>query len=104
MEPVPTGSLRFVPNAVTLARPMLGAASGLAVYTGEGALGAWLYLAGYLTDVADGWLARRLRVGSARGRQLDGWADVAFHALIGLGLAGRAIDEHTWWVLGALVA
>jgi len=86
-----------------LARPVLGAASAMAVLSGDGALGAWLYLLGYLSDVADGWLVRRLRVGSARGRKLDGVADTIFHALVGAGLLGQAWEERAWWVIAVLI-
>jgi len=93
-----------LPDLVTATRPGLGLVSGLAVATGHGALGGWMYLAGFLSDVADGLLARRLGVQSEAGTVNDGRADVAFHALVGAGLVIAAVREQQWWVLAVLAA
>lgn len=47
---------------------------------------AWLLLISYLTDAIDGYLARRLKITSARGSQLDSFGDqiTFFVGLIGL--------------------
>ncbi|MBI2238198.1 MAG: CDP-alcohol phosphatidyltransferase family protein [Actinobacteria bacterium] len=98
---------QLAPKAVTAVRPVLGALSGLAVYQGSGALATWLYLLGSLSDVTDGLLARTLKVDSRSGRELDGKADIAFHALVSLGLAGRAVrdrDPAVVLVLATLLA
>jgi phosphatidylglycerophosphate synthase len=63
-----------------------------------------MYLAGFLSDVADGLLARKFGVQSEAGTANDGRADVAFHALVGAGLAIAAVREQQWWVLGLLAA
>lgn len=68
-----------------------------------GRLAAWLYLAGYLTDVMDGLLARAFNVASEKGRRLDGFADVAFHAFVGVGLAVAALQVGAWWVVAVLL-
>jgi phosphatidylglycerophosphate synthase len=72
------------------------------VLLGSGGIAAWLYLAGFLTDVGDGLLARSLGVDSRSGTRIDGAADVAFHLLVGIGLAGRAVVDGAWVVLAAL--
>jgi phosphatidylglycerophosphate synthase len=93
---------RIGPGALTLSRPVIGAGCCLAVLLGSGGVAAWLYIAGFLTDVADGLLARSLRVDSESGRRIDGAADVAFHLLVGVGLAGRAVFQGAWTVLAVL--
>ena len=69
----------------------------------NGATGAWLYLAGYVSDVADGFLSRAMKAESDSGAALDGLADVACHAAVGVGLIGAAV-RHGPLVLGILVA
>src|SRR6266699_1838971 len=52
-------SLRcLAPNSLTVARPVVGVMCGVAVYQHRGIIAAWLYLAGFMTDVGDGLLAR----------------------------------------------
>jgi phosphatidylglycerophosphate synthase len=97
-RPVPR-LLGLVPNALTAIRPIIGIASGFAVLTDNGATGAWLYLAGYVSDVADGFLSRAMKADSDLGAALDKWADVAFHAAVGLGLTAAAIRDGPWGVL-----
>jgi CDP-diacylglycerol--glycerol-3-phosphate 3-phosphatidyltransferase len=93
-----------LPDAVSLSRPFWGAACGVAVATGEAGIAGGLYLLGYLSDVLDGWLARRLGVASAAGTRIDGIADELFHLLVGLGLLWYAVTAPAWWVLLAIIA
>jgi phosphatidylglycerophosphate synthase len=93
------GLLGQAPNVLTAARPFIGIASGLAVLTDNGAAAAWLYLAGYGTDVADGFLSRAMKAESDLGAALDRLADVTFHVAVGLGLAGAAVLRGSWGVL-----
>ncbi len=93
------GLLGHAPNALTAIRPFIGVACGFAVLTDNGAAGAWLYLAGYLSDVADGFLSRAMKADSDLGAALDRRADVAFHAAVGLGLTAAAIRDGSWGVL-----
>jgi len=97
---------RLGPDLLTLSRPAIGAAAGLAVAAGQGGLGGWLYLVSYLTDVADGLLARALGVNSPAGQRLDGICDLIAMYAIGLGLVVRAMLDGTWVVvvLVAIVA
>jgi phosphatidylglycerophosphate synthase len=95
-------ALDRTPNALAAIRPIIGVASGIAVSTDNAAIGAWLYLAGYLSDVADGFLARAFNAKSDFGAALDRLADVAFHAAVGLGLICAAVWHGTWGVLVVL--
>jgi phosphatidylglycerophosphate synthase len=92
-----------LPDLVTATRPLWGVACGVAVATDHAALGGVLYLVGYLSDVVDGWLARRLGVASDAGTRLDGIADETFHLAVGLGLVWWAITAPALWVLATLV-
>jgi phosphatidylglycerophosphate synthase len=90
------------PNALAAIRPLIGVASGFAVLTDNGVGAAWLYLAGYLSDVGDGFLSRAMKAESDSGAALDRLADVAFHAAVGLGLIGAAIRHGSVGVLVVL--
>jgi phosphatidylglycerophosphate synthase len=94
---------RLIPDSLTFVRVPIGLAGAWTLIADRGAVAACLYLIGYVTDVADGWTARALRVSSSLGRRLDGIADVTFHALFGVALAIAATDDGMWWVIGVLV-
>lgn len=94
---------RLAPDLLTLTRPVLGIGAGVAVALGAGALGGWLYLTAYLTDVADGLLARALGVSSESGRRLDGVCDLVSMYGVGLGLLVRAVLDGAWVVVVLLV-
>jgi phosphatidylglycerophosphate synthase len=95
---------RLAPDSLTASRPAIGLVAFALLLAGQATAAGWLYLVGYLTDVADGYLARRLGVASDAGTRLDGWCDVAFHGLIGAGLIIRAALDGVWWIVVALVA
>jgi len=95
-------ALNHAPNALAVIRPVIGVASGFAVSTDDGAIAAWLYLAGYLSDVADGFLSRAINAKSDYGAALDRLADVAFHIAVGLGLICAALRHGTLGVLVTL--
>ncbi len=91
-----------LPTAVTLARLILGPAFVFCFYLGVNAsdyffvyVGAVGYAAAALTDMADGYLARRLNSVTSLGALLDPIVDIvnrttALVALIALGIA-------PWW-------
>lgn len=58
----------------------------LAIWLGNRELFTWLLLVSYCTDMIDGFLARRLKITSPRGSQLDSFGDqiTLVIALIGL--------------------
>ncbi len=94
--------MQVAPNALAAIRPIIGIASGVAVLSDNGATGAWLYLGGYFSDVADGFLSRAMKAESDLGAAFDSLADVAFHAAVGLGLTAAAISTGTWGILVGL--
>ena len=65
----------------------------------------WVLLPAMLTDVADGWIARRRHVRSRLGSRLDSVADTL---LLCAGIAGvvafkrEVLVDHAWWCAAAL--
>lgn len=105
-EPLSEQSIRrrrVVPDALTVARPVLGVGAGFAVASGHGAIGGWLYLGAYLTDVLDGLAARTLGVSSEHGRRLDGWADLISMYAIGVGFVVAGARAGAWFVVVLVV-
>jgi cardiolipin synthase len=91
-----------LPTALTLLRFCL--APGIALFLAQQhyALALSVYLAAELTDVADGWLARRLNQITRLGTVLDPIVDILFHSVVFSGLfLGRVIPG---WVLGVALA
>ncbi len=87
-----------LPTALTLLRFCL--APGIALFLAEHhyALALGIYLAAELSDVADGWLARRLKQITRLGTVLDPLVDILFNVVVFGGLfLGRVIPT---WVLG----
>ena len=82
--------MRYLPNALSIARIAMGIIVGLAEVTGYWALALWLFLAAAISDMVDGALARRLDVESDLGHKLDRWGDFTLLAscFIGLVLSG----------------
>jgi phosphatidylglycerophosphate synthase len=70
-----------VPNLLSLTRLPLAVAFPFAIGRGAAASMAVLALAG-LTDVADGWYARRFHQETPIGAVLDGWMDKLFVAAV----------------------
>jgi len=89
------------PSAVSVSRVALAVPFGLALHDGRRVLAlAWLGIAA-LTDVADGFLARRLRASTGLGAYLDASADfvVVMVGLVALGGLG-----FPRWPLGVVIA
>lgn len=63
-------------TAITLSRLAMAALSVGAMRRLDWTAAWWLFLATCLTDIVDGWLARRLRVATRFGRYLDSSTDV----------------------------
>lgn len=95
---------RRIPDSLTVSRVPIGIACGGALVADRVAVAGWLYVIGYLTDILDGWAARRAGVASPWGRRLDGVCDVTFHALVGAGLLARSISDHRWEVTAVVFA
>uniref|UniRef100_A0A8C6U894 Si:dkey-205h13.1 n=1 Tax=Neogobius melanostomus TaxID=47308 RepID=A0A8C6U894_9GOBI len=62
-------------NALSMANMVMGMASILSSLSGHHHAACWLVLIGYLLDLADGAVARRLDACSALGAKLDDFAD-----------------------------
>ena len=87
-----------LPTAITLLRFCF--APGIALFLSQGhfALALGVYLAAELSDVADGWLARRMKQITRLGTVLDPIVDILFNIIVFSGLfLGRVIPS---WVLG----
>ncbi len=99
--------MRWVPNALTLSRPVLLLPMMLLLALG-GATGArWslgLFLLASVTDFFDGWLARRLDCASNLGVFLDPLADKVFANVLLVFLAARHPDWVPLWVVLLLIA
>ncbi|WP_246078868.1 CDP-diacylglycerol--glycerol-3-phosphate 3-phosphatidyltransferase [Modestobacter excelsi] len=96
-----------LPNALTVLRllavPFLGA---VFVVAGDTSAGRWtalaLFVAASLTDVADGWLARRWDQCTDFGALADPIAD---KALVATALIGLSADELlSWWATALILA
>ena len=87
-----------LPTALTLLRFCLAPGIGLFLAGHHYALALGVYLAAELSDVADGWLARRLKQITRLGTVLDPMVDIFFNIIVFSGLfLGRVIPS---WVLG----
>ena len=75
-------AVRRLPNLLSLLR--LAAVPGLLGLGWLGLEAGFLVLLGcsLASDVADGWLARRLRAASTLGARLDSWADLATYSAV----------------------
>jgi len=65
------------------------------IYFDERLIFAWLLLISYFTDAIDGYLARKLKISSPRGSQLDSFGDqlTLFSGLVGLYFFERQFIE-----------
>jgi phosphatidylserine synthase len=88
---------RWLPNALTLSRAMLGVLALVATTNDNWALAFWLLYAAFTTDFLDGLAAKKLNAQTALGKQLDRFTDGALSGLAGLGLVLAGLIP--WWVL-----
>lgn len=95
-------SLRWLPNALTVARAVLSVPIFLAALNEAWALAFWLLVVALLTDFFDGLAAKKLNAKTAFGEEADGLADssLVVAGLIGLAAAG----ELSWWFAVAVLA
>jgi phosphatidylglycerophosphate synthase len=97
--------LRHVPNALSAARIGAVPALGYLAASGREQLFTWLLVPALLTDIADGYIARRFALTSRLGALLDSIADTAlfFVAIFGVwALHPEVLRAHA--VAGLLVA
>jgi len=76
---------RRVPNVISLSRLACTPVLLLAAFAGHPALFRWLLLICLISDIADGWIARRFNLRSEFGAKLDSRADMAVQVV---GFAG----------------
>lgn len=88
-----------LPIACTVLRAVMVPAVVLALLDRRLLLASALYLAAGLTDVADGWIARRTGQVTRLGAILDPVVDIVFNAAVLMGLAAAALLPP--WVLVA---
>jgi phosphatidylglycerophosphate synthase len=94
---VTSSASRFVPNAVSLVRPALGAVALLFLSRNETCLLLPLVLVGCASDWLDGELARRTGTATPSGRIVDGLCDFVFLACLFAFLAeARAWSPAVW--------
>lgn len=93
------------PNTVTLTRVALAPAMLAAALAGERSWFAGIFATALLTDVVDGWLARRLQAYSELGRKLDSLADYVtlFAGLASLWLLWPEVVRREWPWFGAVL-
>ena len=91
-------------NAVTLSRAVLIAPIFGFLWAGQPRAALGLYVLAALTDLVDGWLARRYRQSSAFGAQLDAVVDNLFSvAILGfLALAYPGLIDRQWLAAAVL--
>ena len=91
-------------NAVTLSRGLLIVPIFGLLWAGRPKAALGLYVVAALTDLVDGWLARRLRQSSEFGAQLDAVIDNLFSvAILGfLGLAYPGLIARQWLAAAVL--
>ena len=96
----PTDRLTL-PNAISLARLLLAPVALWVAWQGEGTLYKWLFAIAVASDLADGLLARLLRMQTVLGARLDAVADTATY-LVAFFAVQRLwkdfIDAHLAWL------
>jgi len=80
-----------VPNFLTASRILACPVLGWSIVTGDFYLASGLILYAGLTDFADGWLARRYKMGSVLGTILDPAADKALMTTLAVALAVKGM-------------
>ena len=90
-------------NAVTLLRGVLIAPIIGLLWLGQPTAALALYILAALTDLVDGWLARRFKQSSAFGAQLDAMVDNLFSVAI-LGFLALAYPGliRAQWIAGSV--
>jgi len=97
---------KTVAMALTNSRLPIGMLAGTFLFLGQFSLGFTIYALGLVTDVADGWVARKTGGTSAEGAAMDRQMDIVFNLLSVAGYcAGAAFIWGDWhWALAPFVA
>lgn len=92
--------LRHVPNALSVYRIIMFPVLLYLVYTRNELLFSWLICINLLTDIADGWIARRFNLQTELGAQLDSIADYGTYTAAFYGLyVFKKAAIGSWFVL-----
>ena len=86
-----------LPTAITTFRMILIPALAITMLAGHWRIAFWLFLVGELSDVVDGWMARRWHQETRLGVLADPLTDIFFHLALFLSLAATGIVGV--WVL-----
>lgn len=103
-EPHATGIIKYVPNAITLAR-LAALPVFFFLYRKEAPRPAWrsaiLMFAAAWSDVLDGWVARKYRATSDFGRVLDPFVDRAFFITVLWAYLSKGTMK--WWAAAPVI-
>lgn len=92
---------KIISSALTILRFPIGIAVFFALYNNSSAISTMMFFSsGLVTDVADGFLARRWGTMSSFGKKLDTVADGFFLSIVWLGIAGKNIIFLSLWLVG----
>ena len=93
---------RLLPNVLSLGRGLAALPVAIWILDGNWLAAFWLALIAGLSDLVDGWLAKRFHWQSRVGAALDGLADkvLLFGIFLALVMVGRL---PVWWLLLALL-
>jgi CDP-diacylglycerol--glycerol-3-phosphate 3-phosphatidyltransferase len=81
--------MSHVPNLLSLSRLAMVPVLAALAWTGHTTLFLVAFVASLLSDVVDGWLARRFGVTTPLGSKLDSWGDMALYTTLPL---------FAWWL------
>ncbi len=96
------GTMRHLPNLITLMRLALVPVVGLLLHAGEHGIAFWLVVVSALSDFADGHIARRWHAESRFGALVDPIADKLTMFVVTVLLAVQG--ALPWWFAAVLVA
>ena len=91
------------PNGLTVARLILGPVVLVCLMAGEVRLGLYLYVAAMLTDIYDGYLARRSGTVTEFGKLMDPLADKVLVSLVLAGFLFLGLRFVPTWMVAAIV-
>jgi CDP-diacylglycerol--glycerol-3-phosphate 3-phosphatidyltransferase len=96
--------LRHLPNVISLIRLCTVPVLAWLAYNQAQQAFAWLILAAGLTDILDGWIARKFGWTSALGALLDSISDVSLIlvAIYGIWMMQRHVFTDQWMVFAAV--
>ncbi len=83
----PVGPIRHLPNAISALRILAAPVLVALALTGHATAFAAVIVPALVSDIVDGYLARRLRLTSALGAMLDSIADLLLFAVAVIGIA-----------------